>query len=105
MIADRGLRVIDVSDPTSPVERGNLEGPVFPDGVTVAGGLAYIAGGEAGLRVIDGVPEPGVMPSVLVGLLGLCALLSRRRVIPRSRMKTTGTVHAGRRRLHRRDDP
>jgi hypothetical protein len=52
------LRVIDVSDPTFPVERGVLEMPYEPRDLEVTGGLAYVAGG-IGLHIID-VSNPAV---------------------------------------------
>ena len=47
-----GLRVIDVSDPSNPVEVGALD-TGNARGVAVADGLAYVADGASGLRVID----------------------------------------------------
>jgi len=48
---DAGLRVIDVSDPSTPVEVGFYDTPDEARGVAVAGGYAYIA--DLGLRVVD----------------------------------------------------
>ncbi|MBW2386763.1 MAG: hypothetical protein JRG92_24295, partial [Deltaproteobacteria bacterium] len=51
-----GLRVIDVSNPTLPVEVGALDTPGNARGVDVVGDLAYVADssfGGGGLRVID----------------------------------------------------
>jgi hypothetical protein len=48
-----GLRVIDVSDPTSPVEIGLLDTPGDAFDVEVVGDLAYVADDFGGLRVID----------------------------------------------------
>jgi hypothetical protein len=48
-----GLRVIDVSDPASPVELGSLDTPGYAYGVEVVGDLAYVADSGSGLRVID----------------------------------------------------
>ncbi len=48
-----GLRVIDVSDPTAPVEVGFVDTPGFAYAVAVAGGYAYVADDGRGLRVID----------------------------------------------------
>jgi hypothetical protein len=48
-----GLRVVDVSDPSTPVEVGAYDTPGFARGVYVAGGYAYVADGGAGLRVVD----------------------------------------------------
>jgi hypothetical protein len=48
-----GLRVIDVSNPSAPIEIGATEIPYFARDVTVLGGLAYIADSYGGLRVID----------------------------------------------------
>ena len=42
---NKGLRIVDVSDPTAPVEIGsfNTPGPGFVYDVSVVGGLAYVA--------------------------------------------------------------
>ena len=54
-----GLRVINVSDPTAPVELGALDTPGGALDVAVLGGLAYVTDGLSGLRVID-VSDPTV---------------------------------------------
>ena len=64
--ADSGLRVIDVSTPSMPVEVGFVDTPGQARGVAVSGSYAYVADRDAGLRVID-VSTPS-MP-VAVGLL------------------------------------
>jgi len=49
-----GLRVIDVSTPSSPAEVGSLDTPGIAFGVAVSGGYAYVAAGYvSGLWVID----------------------------------------------------
>jgi len=49
---DAGLRVIDVSDPSAPVEVGSYDAvPAFDVGAS--GSHAYVAAGEEGLRVVD----------------------------------------------------
>jgi len=53
-----GLRVVDVSDPADPQERGFCDTPGLSWGVTVAGGYAYVADLDSGLRVIA-VFDPG----------------------------------------------
>jgi len=54
-----GLRVFDVSNPAEPVERGGfpLFGNARSGGVAVADGLAYVAAGPGGLRIVDLGPE------------------------------------------------
>lgn len=54
---DAGLRVVNVSDPTNPVEVGFYDTPGYALAVHVVGGYAYVADGDAGLRVID-VSDP-----------------------------------------------
>ncbi len=54
---DSGLRVVDVSDPTQPVEVGFHQTPGHAYGVAVAGVMTYVADGETGLRVVD-VSDP-----------------------------------------------
>jgi len=48
-----GLRVIDVSDPTAPVQVALVETPGEALGVAVSDGYAYVADGGSGLRVFD----------------------------------------------------
>jgi len=50
-----GLRVVDVSDPTTPIEVGiyEYELPAAPTAVTVRDNYAYVAAGRGGLRVMD----------------------------------------------------
>jgi hypothetical protein len=50
-----GLRVVDVSDPTTPIEVGicEYELPAAPTAVTVRDNYAYVAAGKGGLRVMD----------------------------------------------------
>ena len=50
---DSGLRVIDVSDPTHPVETSHCDMPGLAVGVHVVGNYAYVADFAAGLRVMD----------------------------------------------------
>ena len=47
-----GLRVVDVSSPTAPVEVGFCDTMRDAYGVAVAGNYAYVADGD-GLRVVD----------------------------------------------------
>ena len=48
-----GLRVVDVSNPASPVEIGAWESPGYAEGVAVAGQTVYLADGPYGLRLLD----------------------------------------------------
>ncbi|MFQ5739992.1 MAG: LVIVD repeat-containing protein [Acidobacteriota bacterium] len=48
-----GLRIIDISDPTNPVEAGFYNTPGIVSDVAVSGGVAYVCDGFFGLRVID----------------------------------------------------
>ena len=48
-----GLRIINVADPAHPTFTGEVVLPGMPYDVTVAGNLAYVAGGNYGLYVID----------------------------------------------------
>ncbi len=54
-IADgtEGLRIVDVRDPTNPVEVGSYNTPGQAMGVAVAGQYAYVADGTEGLRIVD----------------------------------------------------
>jgi hypothetical protein len=52
-----GLRIIDVSNPSSPTEVGFLDTPGWAYSVAVSGSVAYVADGDGGLRVID-VSDP-----------------------------------------------
>jgi len=53
---ESGLRVIDVSTPSAPVEVGFLDTPGYANGVAVSGSYAYLADYSYGLRVIDVSP-------------------------------------------------
>jgi hypothetical protein len=48
-----GLRVVDVSDPTQPYQRGVYLSPGCVEEVAIDGTHVYLAAGEAGLRVVD----------------------------------------------------
>ena len=52
-IADdtEGLRVMDISDPTHPLESGFFDTPDCAGGVAVNGNYAYVADWSSGLRV------------------------------------------------------
>jgi hypothetical protein len=52
-----GLRVVDVSDPSNPVEVGFYPTPNVANGVAASGDYAYVAANTAGLRVVD-VSDP-----------------------------------------------
>jgi len=47
------LRIVDVVDPLTPVEQGEVELPAFPLDLAVSGPLAFAAMGADGLQVID----------------------------------------------------
>ena len=48
-----GVRVIDVSTPSSPSEVGFFDTPGWAFGVVVSGSYAYVEDGEDGLCLID----------------------------------------------------
>jgi len=48
-----GLKVIDISDPSSPQIAGSVDIDSWAEGVYVFGSYAYVADGGAGLKVID----------------------------------------------------
>jgi hypothetical protein len=48
-----GVRVVDLSVPTSPQEVGSYGGATLAEGVAVVGQLAYVANGWAGVIVLD----------------------------------------------------
>lgn len=52
-----GLRVVNISDPTHPVEIGKWDSPGYAEGVAVAGSTVYLADGPYGLWVVD-VSDP-----------------------------------------------
>jgi hypothetical protein len=51
-IGFEGLRVIDVSDPTVPLEVGFYQSPGTADSVAWGDGLIYVADGEGGLLIL-----------------------------------------------------
>jgi hypothetical protein len=50
---DAGLRIIDVTNPSQPFQRGLFDTPGVAFNVAVVGSLAYVADFDAGLRIID----------------------------------------------------
>jgi hypothetical protein len=48
-----GLSTIDVSDPIAPATLGTFAEPGYPEEADTAGGFAFVAYGEAGLRIYD----------------------------------------------------
>ncbi len=57
LCAESALIVIDVSDPSDPIEVGRIDTPEFSRSVYVTGGYAYVADGTNGLHIID-VSDP-----------------------------------------------
>jgi len=51
--AGGGLRIIDISDPSSPFEVSHVNLTHYAHDVVISGSYAYIANGERGLRVIN----------------------------------------------------
>lgn len=47
------LEIADISDPTSPIERGRVLLPSQVQDVAVAGDYAYVADGTGGMRIVD----------------------------------------------------
>jgi hypothetical protein len=60
---ENGLRIVDVSNPTSPTEVGFFATPGPARNVAVNGNYAYVSVGVAGLRILD-VSDPA-NPSVV----------------------------------------
>jgi Ca2+-binding RTX toxin-like protein len=50
---DKGLQIIDISNPTSPTLKGNYDTNGDAYGVQVVGNYAYVADGDSGLQIID----------------------------------------------------
>ena len=48
-----GLRIVDVSNPSAPVEIGVYDTPGYAEDIAVAGQYAYVADGHCGLRIVD----------------------------------------------------
>ena len=48
---ESGLRIIDVSDPTSPTEAGFYDTSSYAEALSIVGNYAYVADGWDGLRV------------------------------------------------------
>ena len=55
-----GLRIIDISNPASPIEAGFYDTPGSVYAVAVSGSLVYVADGDCGLRILQ-FPIPPVM--------------------------------------------
>ena len=54
---DSGLSIVDISDPTAPVEVGHLGPPDVADDVFVSNGTALVVDWDEGLRIVD-VSDP-----------------------------------------------
>jgi len=54
---ERGLRIVDVSNPAAPAEVGFYDTPGIAYDVAVVGAYAYVADGQAGLRIV-GISDP-----------------------------------------------
>lgn len=52
-----GLRTYDISNPLAPVLLSEYETPLYPEGLTVADGLAYLSAAYDGLEIVD-VSDP-----------------------------------------------
>lgn len=52
-----GLRTYDINDPEAPVLLSEYETPLFPEGLTVIDGLAYLTAAYDGLEIVD-VSDP-----------------------------------------------
>jgi hypothetical protein len=59
-----GMMEIDISDPSHPVVAGAYDTPGSATSVSLSGGLAWIADGNGGLRVVR--PNPSIPPPSLV---------------------------------------
>lgn len=53
LVTDKGLTIIDVSDPFSPVVKGNYPAPYWTWGLDVWGDCAFVTDQKYGLRIID----------------------------------------------------
>ncbi len=63
-VAGWGIFVVDIANPATPVLRGSLSLlPGYGYGVAVSGGLAYVADGVSGLKIVD-VSNPASMHEV-----------------------------------------
>jgi hypothetical protein len=58
-----GLRVVDFTNPTTPIETGVYDAPGLAWGVTVERTCIYVAGGEGGLQIVD-VSKPAVLAGI-----------------------------------------
>lgn len=67
---DAGLKIIDVSDPLSPVLIDSVSTRGFAADVFLSGNYAFVADGDSGLAVID-VSNPGAKSSSLIGTLDI----------------------------------
>ncbi|MCP4348499.1 MAG: hypothetical protein GY795_23695 [Desulfobacterales bacterium] len=68
VVDDRGLKVMDVSNPTCPVIIGSADTPGSANGIAVIGDTAYVADGSRGLQVIDvSTPDSPVFIGIAPG--------------------------------------
>ena len=57
-----GRRVIDVSDPSSPIWDGYAATPEGAEGVVVVGVCVYVAEGHTGMEILNTSHCPGLVP-------------------------------------------
>jgi hypothetical protein len=48
-----GLKIIDISNPASPILKGSYDTPGYAVGIEIVGNLAYVADYSSGLQIID----------------------------------------------------
>ena len=87
-----GLRVVNISDPTSPTEVGFLDTPGDARGVAVSGSLALVADGSGGLLIVRFAPA---VPATVEGAVTLQRQLAHGGAVvtfdgPETRTVTTG---------------
>lgn len=69
-----GLQILDVSNPQSPVQIGNVPGPEYPLSMLAVrfhDGLTYLCNGQSGLSIVD-VQDPAT-PAQLGSITGITA--------------------------------
>lgn len=59
LLQDQDLVIVDITNPSNPVEAGRIINPSTAYGITISGNYAYVADGDDGLVIID-VSNPAV---------------------------------------------
>jgi hypothetical protein len=65
VVGGQGMRIIDVSDPANPVERGSFSTGTVSE-MDLSGELVYLAGGNFGFQIVRAVELSNVFLPIVI---------------------------------------